>query len=157
MLAKHICVLFTIGCISLIIFFSSCGSKSEKKGVETVKIDSARIIETGLDHLFKTQKFAPDFYSQSVKIIRSANIPRNLSFLVNGKQIELVDPRTRGGYINDLNHPSPFVSVSKLSVGAGNVVDLELEFPTIGFVYVIKLNQSKDPAWKVKEFSFFMI
>lgn len=150
---REIFLALVIGSLTGLICLTSCVSSD--KG-EQITIDSSSVIEAGLDHLYKTQKFAPDFYSNTVKIVRSPRVPNNLKFLINGKQIELVEKREgRGAYIDDLNHPLPFVDVTKLTLGPENSINLELEFPTIGFVYEIIIVPDNTQKWKVKHSSFF--
>jgi hypothetical protein len=119
------------------VFDLSC-STGENKNESPV--DSTAIIESALDRVFKINYFAPEFYANPVKIIKSRNIPGSLTFKINGQNIELVNRQPKHFYRLNVSKPMPFVDVEKFKIIDENTVRLNLGFPSIGNVFEMKIH-----------------
>ena len=117
-------------------FNLSC-STGENKNESSV--DSTDVIESALDRVFKINYFAPEFYANPIQIIRSRNVPGNLTFKINGQNIELVNRQPKHFYTLNVSKPMPFVDIEKFKIIDKNTVKLNLGFPSIGNVYEMKI------------------
>lgn len=82
--------------ILLITFYNLSFSNTETKNDSA--LDSIAVIESGLNHIFKINHFAPELYANPVQIIKSGNVPKETRFIINGRAIELVDRQTTSFY-----------------------------------------------------------
>ena len=105
-------------------------------------LDSSKIIEFGIDHLYKTHDFAAEYYTLPVKIIGSSNVPKNIKFLINGKYCEVLHRPDKTLYYNDLGKPIPFVDIRKLQILKNGTIELEIYMPSIGGIFLLKMNKN---------------
>ena len=125
--------------VLVVTFLYSCSSKKS----DDIHLDSAAVIEKGIDQVFKKASFAPEFYSGSIRIIKSANVPANLNLFFNGKHCELIDEKSSEAYIGDLLHPIPYVAVSKISRNEKGIIVLDLKFPSVGTTFHLKIEEKE--------------
>ena len=125
-----------------VLVVTSIYSCSLKKS-DDIHLDSAAVIEKGIDQVFKKASFAPEFYSGPIRIIKSANVPANLNLFFNGKHCELIDEKSSEAYIGDLLHPIPYVAVSKISRNEKGIIVLDLKFPSVGTTFHLKIEEKE--------------
>lgn len=136
-------LMFSIICLLLI----SCDSDFRSHDGEGIELDSAKVIEQSLVHVFRTNQFAPTYYTQPIKIVRSPNIPANLDFSINEKKCTLVDKPTE--FYNDVFKPIPYVKVEKLKFNTIESAEVDLVFPATGHWFMLKLKKDNNTNWKV--------
>lgn len=131
----------------------SCDSNFRSHEQHSVEFDSAKVIEQGVIHIFKTNTFAPTYYTQPVKIVRSPNVPANLVFSVDGRKCELVDRPEYQDFFKDLMKPVPYVEVEKLKFNSVESVEIDLLFRTTGRWFMLELKRENNTNWKVVKIS----
>ena len=127
--------------IVLFIAIGMCSCSSQDT-LSDGDLDSSKIIEFGIDHLYKTHDFAAEYYTLPVKIIGSSNVPKNIKFLINGKYCEVVHRPDKPVYYNDLGKPVPFVDISKLQILKNGTIELEIYMPSIGGIFLLKIKRN---------------
>jgi len=135
--------------ILVIIFLNSCSSKQNSD----TYLDSAAVIEKGIDYVFKETSFAPEFYNSPIQIIKSSNVPANLNFVLHGKYCEFTDEKSREAYTGDFLHPIPYVSISKIRKDKNNVIELDLKFPSIGTTFHLKIKEKQGNSLSITDMS----
>lgn len=153
-----------IGLIIIICGFSlisSCvqdknNSIEKKSDTTTNTIDTLKVIEHGVDYIFKTQRFAIDYYINPLKIVKSKNVPANITFFLNGLKIELVNEKPNLN-TEDWRHPYPYLEVLKLKNTEKDRVLLTLLFRTTGNEYTIWLKKEKSNNLKIDSLSHLQI
>jgi hypothetical protein len=131
----------------------SCDSKFGSQAENRVEFDSAKVIEQGLVHIFKTNTFAPTYYTQPVQIVRSPNVPANLAFSIDGRKCELVDRPEYQDFFKDLMKPAPYVEVEKLKFNSAESAEVDLLFRTTGRWFMLELKKENNTNWKVVKIS----
>jgi hypothetical protein len=125
----------------------SCDAKFGSQVGNTTEFDSAKVIKQGVMHIFKTNTFAPTYYTQPVKIVRSPNVPANLAFSVGTQKCELVDKPAK--FYADVFKPIPYVEVEKLKFSTVESAEVDLIFPATGHWFMLELKKVNSRDWKV--------
>ncbi len=125
----------------------SCDPNFRSHDGEGIELDSAKVIEQSLVHVFRTNTFAPTYYTQPIKIVRSPNVPANLDLSIKGKKCELVDKPTE--FYNDVFKPIPYVKVEKLKFNTIESAEVDLVFPATGHWFMFELKKESRTKWKV--------
>jgi hypothetical protein len=123
-------------------FVVSCTSNSKETAIAH-KIDTAKAIEEAVIFLFKTERFAPEFYSDTLKIVKSKNVSANTRFMLNGKMSKQVNERPRLQVLNDWNHPKLYLEVMELKRINKNTIFLDMFFRTTGNGFNIWIKEKK--------------
>jgi len=128
----------------------SCSSNSTSN---IDKLDSAKIIESGIDYVFKNQQFAPQYYTQPIKFLESVNVPKNIRFKVNGRFCETVPFAYKDSISSnkDIFNPILFVEVLKLEQKSDTLIKLEFSLPSTGHMFKMELNSTEILEWQVKK------
>ena len=126
---------------SILALWTSCSTQNNS---ENLDLDRAKIIEFGIDHLYKTHDFAAGYYTLPVKIIGSSNVPKNMKFLTNGKYCEVVQRPDKALYYNASGKPIPFVDIRKLQILKNGIIELEIYMPSIGGIFLLKMNRNRN-------------
>jgi hypothetical protein len=129
----------------------SCDSNFGSQAENRAEFDSAKVIEQGLVHIFKTNTFAPTYYSQPIRIIKSANVPIGIDISINGQKCELVEKPAR--FYADVFKPIPYVDVDKLKFTTVESAEVELVFPATGHLFMLELKKENNTNWKVVKIS----
>lgn len=125
----------------------SCDSNFSSHDQNGVELDSAKVIEQSLVHIFKTNTFAPTYYTQPIKIVRSPNVPANLVFSVGTQKCELVDRPAQ--FYTDVFKPIPYLEVEKLKFSTVESAEVDLVFPATGHWFMLELKKVNSRDWKV--------
>ena len=121
----------------------TCTSDRKPDTTNTTKIDTAKAIEEAVIFLFKTERFAPEFYSDTLKIVKSKNVSANTRFMLNGKMSKQVNERPRLQVLNDWNHPKLYLEVMELKRINKNTIFLDMFFRTTGNGFNIWIKEKK--------------
>jgi hypothetical protein len=116
------------------------------------EIDSVRVIETGIEYVFDTQKFNPYYYSQPIKIVKSAYIPKKAQFIIHGRQCEIIDKLPDSVYRNVFK-PTPYIEVVKFKSNQDKTIELDLIFRATGHWFKMELKPKQEKSWKVEKMS----
>ncbi|MCF2445835.1 hypothetical protein L0657_17875 [Dyadobacter sp. CY345] len=127
---------------------TSCSSYN----TESTKIDSVLVIETGIEYVFETQKFNPNYYIAPIKIIKSAYIPDKAKFSINGKQCEVIDKLPDSLHKN-IFKPLPFIEISEFKLNQDKTIELGLIFRATGHWFKIKMKPKQEKSWQVEAIS----
>jgi len=127
---------------------TSCSSYN----TESTKIDSVLVIETGIEYVFETQKFNPNYYIAPIKIIKSANIPDKAKFSINGKQCEVIDKLPDSLHKN-IFKPLPFIEISEFKLNQDKTIELGLIFRATGHWFKIKMKPKQEKSWQIEKIS----
>ena len=125
----------------------SCDSKVGSQDGNSVDFDSAKVIEQSLQYVFGNNSFAPTYYTRSIKIVRSANVPSSLKFIINGRLCELVDQPDK--FYTDVFKPIPYVEVEKIKFINREFAEVDLIFPATGHWFMLELSKDEQSDWKV--------
>lgn len=136
-----------LGFAILLVACTNNGHPSKSDNTKT-SLDTAKVIETGIDYLFKNQRFAPTYYVYPLKIVKSKNVPSTMVFMVNGQSIEMVAKKPLEDILPDWRKPQPYLDVIKLKRTPNGIIELELFFLTIGSNFILKINE-KDGKFAV--------
>ena len=112
-------------------------------------IDSAKVIETAIEFIYKNEKFAPEGYTIPIKIIDSPNVPKGINFLMNGKKCEVVPRPSRHEYFRDLRHPIPYFDITRLKLSKGDTVELNIILPSVNIEHFFKVKKGKREKMEV--------
>ena len=115
----------------------------------TTNIDSTKVIEAGIEYIYKNEKFAPDGYMIPIKIIASPNVPKGTSFLMNGKKCEVVPRPSRDEYFRDLQHPVPYFDITKLKLTKGDTIELTIVLPSVNIEHGFKIKKNMEEKMNV--------
>lgn len=129
------------------LLLASCDSNFGSQTGNSIEFDSAKVIEQGVAHIFKTNTFAPTYYTQPIKIVRSPNVPANLAFSVGTQKCELVDKPA--SFYTDVFKPIPYVEVEKLKFNTVESAEVDLVFPATGHWFMLELKKQNSRDWKV--------
>ena len=131
----------------LSLWLASCSSE-HSSSTNTV-IDSAKVIEAGIEFIYKNDNFAPDGYMIPIKIISSPNVPKGISFLMNGKKCEVVPRPSRDEYFRDLQHPVPYFDITKLKLTKGDTIELTIVLPSVNIEHGFKIKKNMEEKMNV--------
>lgn len=131
------------------LFLISCNKNSGSHDGKGGELDSAKVIKQSLVYIFNTNKFAPTYYTQPIKIVKSPNLPSDLDFSIMGKKCELVDKPAE--FHTDLFKPIPYVEVEKIKFINGESAEVDLIFRATGHWFMLELNKDEKSDWKVVE------
>lgn len=106
--------------------------------------NNEKVIEAGVNHIFKTVHFADDYYNNPLKIVKSKNTPPNLYFYINGLRTELVNEKPNSKIINNWKHPLPYLEILELKNIDRNKILLKILFRTTGNEFEIYFKKQSD-------------
>ncbi len=112
--------------------------------------DSAKIVKASLENVFKIVQFAPEYYEQPVRIIKSRNVPDGLDFPINGKRCLIVEKPNDSVYA-DWQNPVSFVEVEKLKFNNKESVNVDLVFRATGHWFMLTLKRDEKSNWEVEK------
>jgi len=137
---------FQLAALTIGIGILSCNTKPSKQNSD---LDSSRIIEAAIEYIYKNHQFAPDGYMIPIKIIASPNVPKEISFLMNGKKCEVV-PRPSGHeYFRDLHHPIPYFDITRLRLTKGDTIELNIMLPSVNIEHFFKVKKGKEKKMEI--------
>lgn len=139
----------SISCTFIIIFGLWLASCSSDHRASTTNIDSAKIIEAGIEYIYKNDEFAPEGYMMPIKLIASSNVPKEISFLMNGKKCEVVPRPSKHEYFRDLRHPAPYFDITRLKLTKGDTIELNIMLPSVNIEHFFKVKKGKDEKMEV--------
>ena len=126
----------------------SCNTKQE---IKISDVDTCRVIETGIEYVYKNIAFAETGYMLPVKIIASQNVPENIDFKINGKRIEVIKNLPGDDEIfKDLKKPIPYVEIKKVQQISADSIELRLFFPSTNSEYWMHMRKNEDNHKKVR-------
>jgi len=132
--------------VILLLATTSCSTRS----ATSEDIDSAQVIETGIEYVFKKKKFNPNYYIAPIKIIKSAYIPDKAKFSINGKQCEVIDKLPDSLHKN-IFKPLPFIEISEFKLNQDKTIELGLIFRATGHWFKIKMKPKHEKSWQVEK------
>ena len=133
---------------------ASCTTNNDVENKRTTNIiDSVKAIETGVDFVFKTKRFADDYYVNPLKIVKSKNVPDNTVFLANGLKTELVNEKPNSEILNNWKNPQPYLEVLELKNVDHDRILLTLLFRTTGNEFAIWLKKGQSKCLEVDSLS----
>ncbi len=112
-------------------------------------VDSTEIIGQSLDYIFLNNQFAPTYYSQPLRVIKSINVPKDFNVVVNDKKCLLVKSPKYPDFFKDTDKPIPYVEVEKLKVNDNGSVEIDLIFRATGHWFMLELSKDEKLVWKV--------
>lgn len=128
-----------------------CFSCSSRKDFNNSILDTNKVIEKSVEHIFKTKEFPEEYYIQSIKIFKSKYTPELLNFKINGRSIELISkPNEDSLYLNrDIFNPKLFIDVVKINRNSDQSINVELIFPSTGDLFNIKMKSENSIKWEI--------
>lgn len=143
---------FFMMCVIFVSF--SCSTKQD--GIKSNQVDTTRIIEFGVNFLYKTRQFSPSFYSVPVKLVNSKFVPSDTRFMTNGRNCIVVQAPKRAGqrgfYQSETGNPEPFFEIYNLDFSKdGNFIELEISIPSVGSLYRLKIRRKQAEMFEVTQ------
>ena len=126
-----------------------CTSCSTQNHEENSDLDSSSIIEAGIEYIFKNHEFAADGYLMPIQIIASPNVPKGISFLMNGKKCEVVPRPSEDEYFRDLKHPVPYFDITRLKLSKGDTIELNIMLPSVNIEHFFKVKKERGEKMEV--------
>ena len=90
------------------------------------------MIEESVNYIFKTEQFAPEYYPDTLKIVKSKNVSENTSFMLNGKMSKFVNEKPSLKVLNNWKHPKLYLEVIVLRRINEHRIHINLLFRTTG-------------------------
>lgn len=138
-----------IFCTSLALLMVATISCSTKKNMNHTTLDTNKVIESGIEHIFKKQIFHKEYYTHSIKIFKSKYTPNSLKFKINGRDSELIPkpPKGLNYFINDIFNPIPFIGVRSIKTNPDNSISVDLLLPSTGDWIIVKMQPKNTLTW----------
>ncbi len=127
----------------------SCTSDRKPNTTNTTKIDTAKVIEESVNYIFKTEQFAPEYYTDTLKIVKSKNVSANTNFMLNGKMSKFVNEKPSLQVLNNWKHPKLYLEVVELKRVNNNTIFLDLFFRTTGNGFNVWIKEKKSSTLNV--------
>ncbi|MDQ1090328.1 hypothetical protein [Siphonobacter sp. SORGH_AS_1065] len=115
-------------------------------------IDHFTIIEAGIEHLFRHQKFSPEFYRHPLQIVKSFYLSHQNGKRLNRKPYYLIDKAPCSNE-RDWQHPLPYLEIWGIVPLADQAIRLQLFFNSIGKCYTLDLYE-ENHQWKVRNSNY---
>jgi len=82
-------------------------------------------------------------------------VPKDLSFLINGKKCEIVPRPSKEVYFKDFRHPVPYFDITRLKLSKGDTIELNIMLPSVNTEHFLKVKKGKTEKLDVRLISTY--